>query len=378
MFNVSKTVRTRFSAIIGSAAVITALSIGVNVHAQTAIATSAPTMALTAIATTSATQPAVMGWPRTITDEVGNKVTLNAAPIRIVSATLGTDEMLFSLVDPSRLAAITANAVDPGESNVVEQAKSIKVQLKTPLDPEQVIALKPDLVLVASYNDPAALKQLQSVGLPVVEFANFNSIKDIEGNVTLLGQLTGTEDKAAQVVANMESRLAKVADAVKNVQPKLSVLYYGSGGYSEGPGSTVDEVLTRAGAINAVTQGGIKDQYPTLSDEFVVQQDPDVILLSGVSFTPDFPTQFKTNAKFANLKAVKNNQVFAANDVQVSAVSQYVVDGVESVAALLYPKAYQIPATPIATMSVTMNVTMAGTMPVATVATMSPTMVATP
>ena len=350
MFNPSKTMRTTFGALITTVA-IAALSIGGQAQAQTAIATAAPTQAATAIT----------GWPRTITDEVGNKVTLNAAPLRIVSATLGTDEMLFSLVDPSRLAAITINATDPTESNVVDQAKTVQVQLKTPLDPEQVIALKPDLVLVASYNNAAALKQLQNAGLPLVEFANFNSIKDIEGNLTLLGQLTGTENKAAAVVANMELRLAKVATAVQNVQPKLSVLYYGSGGYSDGTGSIVDEELTRAGAINAVTKGGIKEAYPTLSDEFVIQQDPDVILLSGVSYTPDFLKQFTTSAKFQNLKAVKSHEVLAANDVEVGAVSQYIVDGVESLAAELYPKAYQLPPTPIATTAATMSPTMAAT-----------------
>jgi len=369
-FSIAHTARVALATGIGTAAAIVALSIGGQAHAQTAIATSAPTAAPTVAPTQATTSAAVMGWPRTITDEVGNKVTLNAPPMRIVSVTLGTDEMLFALVDPSRLAAITINATDPTQSNVISQAKAIKVQLKTPLDPEQVIALKPDLVLVASYNNAAALKQLQNAGLPLVEFANFNSIKDIEGNLTLLGQLTGNEDKAALVVGNMESRLAKVADAVKNVQPKLKVLYYGLGGYSDGPGSVTDEVLTRAGAINAVTAGGIKDAYPTLSDEFVVQQDPDVILLSGISYTPDFLTQFKTNAKFQGLKAVRNNQVFAANDVQVGAVSQYIVDGVESIAAQLYPKAYQLPATPMATMSATVNATVA--------ATLSATMAVTP
>src|SRR5215470_2518645 len=70
-------------------------------------------------------------FPRTITDGAGNKVTINAKPVHIVSATLGTDEILFSLVDPSRLTAIIANATDPAQSDVVEQAKQVQEHLTT-------------------------------------------------------------------------------------------------------------------------------------------------------------------------------------------------------------------------------------------------------
>src|SRR5579862_8151886 len=89
-------------------------------------------------------------FPRTVTDGAGNKVTINAKPVHIVSATLGTDEMLFSMVDPSRLTAITADSTNPAESNIVDQASLIKNHLTT-ADPEVIISYHPDLVFVASY-----------------------------------------------------------------------------------------------------------------------------------------------------------------------------------------------------------------------------------
>lgn len=312
---------------------------GIHAHAQTA----APT------------------WPRTLTDGAGNTITLNAQPMHIVSATLATDEMLFALVDPSRLVAVTSNATDPTQSNIVDKAKAIGTQLKTPLDPEQVIALKPDLVLVASYTDAGALKQLKDAEVPIFEFSNFNSIKDIENNVTLLGQAVGGESQAAQLVSNMETRLKAVAAAVQPVTTKLTVLYYSPDGYSDGAGSTVDEVITRAGGINAVTAGGIKDAYPQLSDEWVVKADPDIILLAGFnSYAPGFVDKFKTNPSFQTLKAITNKHVYVANDAHIASVSQYIVNGVEDVAALLYPNNYQLPATPAPTMSATLAATAAG------------------
>ncbi len=321
--------------------VLVCLSLGIGAHANAQSSTPAA------------------DFPRTITDGAGNKVTINAAPIHIASATLATDEMLLALVDPGRVAAITANASDPAQSNIVEAAKTIAVKLGTPLSPEALIALKPDLVFVASYTDAATIKQLQDAGLTIFEFANFNSIKDIENNVLLIGQTVGADAKAKQLVDSMEARLKTIADAVKGVKTPLTALYYGPDGYSDGVGSTIDEVITRAGGLNAVTTGGIKDNaYPQLSDEFVVKTDPDVILLAGFnSYAPGFVDKFNNNPAFATLKAIKNKHVIVANDAHIASVSQYIVEGVSDVAALLYPDLYK-PAAPItATMAATMAAT---------------------
>ncbi|HVO69704.1 MAG TPA: ABC transporter substrate-binding protein [Aggregatilineaceae bacterium] len=291
-------------------------------------------------------------FPRTVTDGAGNKVTISAEPMHIVSVTLGTDEILFALVVPSRLAAITANATDPAQSDIVEQAKTIPHKLSSP-DPEAIVALKPDLVFVASYTDAGVVKQLQDAKITVFLLGSFSTIKDIESNITLLGQVVGEEAQAAKIVAGMEAKLKTVADAVKGVKP-LTVLYYGPDGYSDGAGSTIDDVITHAGGINAVTAGGIKDPYPQLSDEFVVAQAPDVILLSGFnSYAPGFVDKFNKNPNFQTLKAVKNKRVVVANDAHIASVSQYIVEGVSDVAALLYPDAYKPEAAMSATASAT-------------------------
>ncbi len=298
-------------------------------------------------------------FPRTVTDGAGNKVTISAKPVRIVSATLATDEMLLALVDPSRLVAVTANALDPAQSNVAKEAAPIPNKLAK-ADPEAIIALKPDLVFVASYTDAGVVKQLKDAGLAVFLLGSFNSIKDIENNVTLLGQVVGEEQQAARVVDAMEAKLKAIADAVKNVQKPLTVIYYSPDGYSDGPSTTVDEVITRAGGINAVTAGGIKEPFPQLNDEFVVKQDPDVILLAGFnSYAPGFVEKFNTNPNFQTLKAIKNKRVVVSNDAHIASVSQYIVEGVSDVAALLYPDLYQ-PA-PAATLSATASATISAT-----------------
>jgi iron complex transport system substrate-binding protein len=296
------------------------------------------------------------GFPRTVTDGAGNSVTINAKPVHIVSVTLGTDEILLSLVDPARIAAVTANALDPEQSNVVEQAKHIPAQLAT-ADPETIIALKPDLVFVASYTDAGIIKQFKDAKLTVFVLGNFSSIKDIENNITLLGTVVGEETQAAKIVGAMEDKLNTVANAVKGQKP-LRVLFYLPDGYTDGAGSTVDGVITHAGGINVITAAGIKDTYTQVNDEFVVQQDPDVILIAGLTqYSPGFADKFYNNPNFQTLKAVKNKRAVVVDDAHLDAVSQYIADGVSDVAALLYPDAYHPAATQVATLNATMAAT---------------------
>src|SRR5258708_18922606 len=224
------------------------------------------------------------GFPRTLTDGAGNHVTISAKPQHIVSATLGTDEILMSLVDHSRLVAVTANALDPEESNIVSQARAIPHQIAQ-VDPEAIIAMQPDIVFVASYTDAGAVKQLRDAKLTVFLLGNFSSIQDIETNITLLGQAVGEEDRAAQVVADMELKMQTVASAVKNVKP-LTVMYYGPDGYTDGKGSTIDDVITRAGGVNAVTAGGVENRFTSERGQQLVEHEPIRVLLRGCAETP--------------------------------------------------------------------------------------------
>jgi iron complex transport system substrate-binding protein len=312
-------------------------------------------------ADTTATEAAVESgvFPRTVKDGAGNELTIKAKPVKIVSVSLASDEILLGIVDHARIAAVTANALDETQSNVAEVAKTIPVQLAK-ADPEAVIALKPDLVFISSFTDAGVIKQIQSAGVPVYLLTSFSSIKEIQANILNIGVATGDEIAAQDLIEVMEDRLKEVADALKDVKEPKSVIYYGPGGYSVGPGTTIDEIITLAGATNAVVKGGIKDMFPQLSDEFMVTQDPDYVLLAGFNaYAPGFVENFNKNPAFQTLKAIKSNQVVVVNDAHVASVSQYAVEGVSEIAALLYPDLYTVE--PAATENAEVVATLAAT-----------------
>ena len=63
-------------------------------------------------------------FPLTVTDANGDTMTLESPPQRIISLTLGSDEILFSLVDKSRIVSMTRYADDEGISNIAAEAKA--------------------------------------------------------------------------------------------------------------------------------------------------------------------------------------------------------------------------------------------------------------
>jgi iron complex transport system substrate-binding protein len=278
------------------------------------------------------------GYPRTITDGAGNKVTINAKPRHIVSATPDTDEILFALIDPDRLAAVTDDSLNPDQSEIVDQAEQIKNHLTT-VEPKAILAFHPDLVFVPNHTHSDVVKQLQNAGVIVIFTGTSRSIEEIENNIMLVGQVVGDEGKAAKMVDDMETKLKTIADAIKNEKP-LTVMYYGPPSYSAGRGTIIDDVITHAGGINIAATSGLNMLYPEVSYEFIVNQDPDFILMDGYHSTPGFVDSVKKNPNFQTLKAIKNKHVVVVKDGHLEAGSQYIVNGVADVATLLHPNAY--------------------------------------
>lgn len=282
--------------------------------------------------------PAEPPFPRTVTDGLGREVTLDAAPQRIASVSLGADEILLPLVGPERLLGVSYMAANPAISNVADALDGVpRADLSG--DPELLISLDADLVVLASYNNPAALDQLLDADVPVFALDDFNTLDDIRANIRLLGAATGTEIRADALIAQMDARLDAVRAAVAGQAP-VRALYYEPGGITYGPGSTVDQIITLAGGINVVAEADL-GAYPLIDAEFVIAADPDVILLGGwFADAADPRAAFLANPAFADLRAVREGRVVPIRDAHLTNVSQHIAAGVEDVARALYPEAF--------------------------------------
>jgi len=279
-----------------------------------------------------------------VQDYQGNRVKMPGKPQRIVSLSLGTDEILLSLVTPNRLAALTYLADDAELSNVVANAKVVPGRVKANL--ESVIVLKPDLVIVADWQPIELVKSIQDAGIAVYVYKTPATIEEIKQIVKELANLVGEESTGTEMVAQMDTELAHVVNKVKNVPPakKPIVIRYTSMGAIYGTGSLFDDMCKYAGVENGVSKvGGTAFDY--LPKEKIIAANPDIFILPAWDFTgktaaTTFKTEVQNDPAFQSLSAVKNNKLVMMSDKNVSTASQYITIGIKDIAMAAYPESF--------------------------------------
>jgi iron complex transport system substrate-binding protein len=283
-------------------------------------------------------------FPVTVKDASGFSLTVPVAPRAIVSLTLATDELLLDLVDPSRLKAIDTFAADPGISNIAAWARTFPTRITG--DKEAVLALKPDLVLVADWKDKEFVQTLRDAGVPVFVCRTANNFDELTAAITALSSLVGAPEKGRQLVARIQTRLAAVTDRIKNLTPdqRPSVLFYSFSGSTYGKGTSADALVTAAGLVNAAARAGLSG-WPTLSREQLLQLNPDIIVLPSWNYGGKTDTaverrQFVADPALAGLRAIRTNRVLVLDDRHLNATSQYMADGVEDLARAAWPELF--------------------------------------
>lgn len=268
-------------------------------------------------------------FPLQVTDDAGHHVSISAQPHRVASVTEGTDEILSALVPKKDIVLVTSYSSNPAYSNITSFVKGIP-QISN-ANSEQIIAVRPDLVMLASYTKPGVVSQVEQAGIPAYEFNDFNSIADIKRNIEVVGNLVGEEPKAKALVRTMNRQIQSVLLAVKG-HHKLRVLDYSSYGYAAGRNTTVNDVIVDAGGINAAAS---LNGWQQLTDEEIVKLNPDVII--DADDDASYLAKLRKNPAFRTVAAVKNHRVYAVKGADLSSVSQYVTRGVWDVAKILYP-----------------------------------------
>jgi iron complex transport system substrate-binding protein len=284
-------------------------------------------------------------FPLTVKDANDFEMTLEKQPEGIVSLTLGTDEMLLGMIDKGRIKSMTVYVDDPDISNAAEAAKGVGERLGS--EAEKIIALQPDLVLVDTWAKAEFVQQLRDAKITVYVFKTPSNVEDQKKTVLEIAHVVGADAKGQELVAWMDSKLMEVEEKLKALKPeeKLTVLDYSEMGYASAKGTNFDDIVTRAGLVNASAQAGM-ESWVQISKEKIVELDPDVLILPSWFYdkknTADSFTQsIKDDKSLTDVKAVKNNRIVILPNPHMSAISQYVVLGVEDTAKAAYPELFK-------------------------------------
>lgn len=191
-------------------------------------------------------------------------------PARVVSMNLCTDQLALLLARPGQLVGVSRVAADPVASALWREAAAVPA---VSADAEAISRLAPDLVLAGRWDPPATLALLRRLGLRVETFDIEVSFQDIRAHVTRMGALLGTPERAAALIAAMDSELAPPLPP--GPRPRAA-LYYANG-YTSGAGTLAHEILTAAGLSNIAAERGLAG-LTRLPLEVLVMSAPDLLV----------------------------------------------------------------------------------------------------
>ncbi|WP_332770317.1 ABC transporter substrate-binding protein [Phenylobacterium sp.] len=197
-----------------------------------------------------------------------------ATPRRIVSLNPCLDVILVHVADRAQIAALSHYSRDPLSSSVPAFGASFPITYETA---EEVVALRPDLVLAARHSSPATRAALARLGIPAELFSVPENVEDSLRQVAQVADAAGRPARGQALVARIRKAIADAAPPPG--QPRLSALIYQSNGFASAPGTLVDEMMRRAGFVNAATRYGLTRTGNVPLEQLIA--DPPDVLLAG-------------------------------------------------------------------------------------------------
>lgn len=198
------------------------------------------------------------------------------APKRVVSVNLCTDQLAMMVADPEQLISISYLARDPMSSAMAYEAKQFGSNHS---QIEEIVALKPDMVLTHQWTSPFLISMLERFDIPYVQFASVDKLADIPAQYLQMGEVLGQREKAKKLANEFQDQLDALITGIVHVGVPLTVSSYGPNGWVGGGQSLGADILATTGFNNTASKlSGDFGGYVPL--ETFVMERPDVVLTS--------------------------------------------------------------------------------------------------
>jgi iron complex transport system substrate-binding protein len=272
-------------------------------------------------ATISSAAPA---FPVTVEGSDG-PVTLAERPVRIVSLSASATESLFAIGAGDQVVAVD------DQSNYPAAAPQSKLSGYTP-NLEAIAGYRPDLV-VAAFDPGELVSGLRRLDIPVLLQSAPPNLEEAYAQIEALGLATGSKARADAVVASMRSRIAKIAASVPSGGAVRVYHELGPDYFSATSKTFIGSIYELLGLENIAdgVQGQAPD-YPQLSAEYIVDADPDLIVLSDVKCCGQTPEKVANRPGWSGIAAVRAGNVLPVDDDIASRWGPRTVSFVELVA----------------------------------------------
>jgi iron complex transport system substrate-binding protein len=252
---------------------------------------------------------------------------------RLVSLAPSNTELIYSLKGEKSLVGRCNQCDYP------EQCRSLEVLGSfTSANAEKLARVKPDHILTVNGQEPVT-NSLRHLGFTVTEINN-SKLKNIAGNLRVLGSLTGTASRANQLAGSFERSLQNLSAIVASSksQPTIFFCIWPSPLLTVGESSFLNDCITVCGGKNIAAD--LKTPYPHYSLESLIVKNPDVIVLPYESRTQ----HLESRSPWSSLKAFRDKKVFYLPEAKSDMLARptlRITHGLAWLASKLHPDAAQ-------------------------------------
>ena len=249
-------------------------------------------------------------------------------PQAIVSMSPTATEMLFAMGAGEQVIAVDNYSYWPPEAPVVEDLAGWNPNV------EAIAAFEPDLVILS---DSGIQQELELIGVEVYVAAAAVVLEDVFDQMLEIGEITCQRVGALAAVADMRETIAELLNGIN--LPEKPLTYYHELDdtlYSITSTTFVGHIYSLAGLVNIADpadKDGSSWGYPQLTQEFVLEADPDIIFFADAECCGQSVETITSRPGWSELKAVRNGNVIEMDNDVSSRWGPRLVDFLSTVSA---------------------------------------------
>ncbi len=261
-------------------------------------------------------------------DVLGRTLRLARPAERIVSLNPAATEILFAVGAGSRVLGVTEFCDYPPEAasrTIVGGFSGATVSV------EQIVALKPDLVLVSAEMHVRIIPLLDALGIPLFA-VDPHSFQQVYETIDHLGRLTACPAGARNVIQDMRSRIAALGAPEKE---PVAVFWeiWDDPLMTIGGTTFISEAIELAGGRNVFAD--LREQWPGVNLEQVLLRKPDWILSGDDHGDRLTPEALGRRAGWATVPAVRAGRIAVIEADIIYRSGPRLAEAVEALSRLL-------------------------------------------
>jgi iron complex transport system substrate-binding protein len=249
-----------------------------------------------------------------------------SAPVRIISLSPATTEILFSLGLGGRIVGVTSFCDYPPEAK-----KKAKIGGMSNPSLEAIVELIPDIVVMTTDGNPREVDdRLRSMSLKTYVWTS-RTLAELPRGIRDLAVAMGVAERGEKLARQIEERIEKYRSKKSGAggQKKVVYIVWPEPLLVAGPDTAIHDAIVLLGLENVASHA--RSSYPRYSIEELIRSSPDVVVI-GKGVGMDIRTVSEgVLKKLASVPAVKNGKVCYVSD-NLYRLAPRVIQGIEELA----------------------------------------------